>query len=170
METKALPSECQVRCLEQMSEPLGRVEIMWQLRHRLKRIIKRRWTYILNWFSEVAGSRGAASALGVNAAANRLQAGDRVRVRSREEIRATLNRWNGLNGTTFTEEMWPYCDTTQRVMKRVDKFLDERDYRLKKCRGIVLLEGVICEGPKDFGRCDRSCYLFWREEWLEKIA
>ena len=67
------------------------------------------------------------------------------------------------------EEMWPYCGTTQKVFKRVEKFLDERDYLLKKCRGIVILEGIFCEGTKDFGQCDRSCFFFWREEWLEKI-
>jgi hypothetical protein len=26
------------------------------------------------------------------------------------------------------EEMWPFCGTTQKVFKRVEKFLDERDY------------------------------------------
>jgi len=26
-----------------------------------------------------------------------------------------------------------------------------------------------CQGTSDYGRCDRSCFYFWREEWLEKI-
>jgi hypothetical protein len=51
----------------------------------------------------------------------------------------------------------------------MERFLDERDYKVKKARGIILLEGVICRGTPVFGRCDRCCYLFWREEWLEKI-
>jgi hypothetical protein len=170
METKTLPPECQIHGLERMSEPLGRVEIVWQTRNRLKRIIKRRLNYLRNWFSEVAAIRGVASTPRVNAATTGLRTGDQVRVRSREEIQSTLNRWNRLKQTTFTEEMWPYCGTTQHILKRVDRFLDERDYRMKKCRGIVLLEGVICEGTKDYGRCDRSCYFFWREEWLEKIG
>jgi hypothetical protein len=169
METKMLPPECQIHCLEQMSEPLGRVEIVWQLRNRIKRIIKRRLTYILNWFSEVAGSRGVASTLGVNAAASGLQAGDQVRVKSRAEIQATLNRWNRLKGCDFMEEMWAYCGTSQRVLKRVEKFLDERTYRIKRCQGIVILEKVMCGGTRDLGACDRCCFFFWREEWLEKI-
>jgi len=48
----------------------------------------------------------------------------------------------------------------------VQRFLDERDYRVKKARGIVLLEGLTCEGTRDYGPCDRNCYYFWREEWL----
>lgn len=67
------------------------------------------------------------------------------------------------------EEMRPFCDTTQRVLKRVEKFLDERDYLIKRTKGIVLLDGVICIGTGDFGPCDRSCFFFWREEWLKKM-
>jgi len=97
-----------------------------------------------------------------------LKAGDVVRVRSREKIQATLDHRNQLNGCTFTEEMWPYCGTTQRVLKRVERVLDERDFLVKKCKGIVLLEGIMCEGTKELGPCDHACFFFWREEWLEK--
>jgi hypothetical protein len=169
MESKALPPKCQIYCLEQMPEPLGKVEIAWQLRNRIKRIIKRRLTYIHIWLSEHTERRDMTSPVVVNAAVSELQAGDRVRVKSSEEIQATLNRWNQLKGTSFTEEMWPFCGTTQQVMKRVNRFLDERDYRMKKCKGMVSLAGIMCEGTIDYGLCDRSCYFFWREEWLEKI-
>jgi hypothetical protein len=98
-----------------------------------------------------------------------LKAGDVVRVRSREEIQATLDPWKELRGCAFLEYMWEYCGTTQRVFKAMERFLDERDYKVKKVNGIVILEGVICPGTPVFGRCDRSCFLFWREEWLEKI-
>jgi hypothetical protein len=98
-----------------------------------------------------------------------LQAGDQVRVRSREEIDATLNHWRQLKGCTFMPEMARYCDTTQRVLKRMERFVDERDLRVKRVKGIVLLEGLSCEGTAEFGRCDRGCLCFWREEWLERI-
>ena len=62
-----------------------------------------------------------------------------------------------------------YCGTTQRVLKPLERFVDERDLRVKTSRGIVLLDGVVCQGTADFGRCDRCCVMFWREEWLEKI-
>ena len=99
-----------------------------------------------------------------------LKSGDLVRVRSEEEIKATLNHLGQLRGCSFMQEMLPYCDTIQSVLKPMERFVDERDLRVKRCKGLVLLEGVMCQGTKIFGRCDRSCFLFWREEWLEKIT
>ena len=66
-------------------------------------------------------------------------------------------------------EMLPYCGTIQKVSKRIERFVDEHDYKVKKCRGIVILEGLVCQGTEHYGRCDRACPYFWREEWLEKI-
>ncbi len=98
-----------------------------------------------------------------------LEAGDVVRVRSRQEIETTLDPFKEFKGCAFLEGMWQYCDTQQRVLQPVRRFLDERDYQVKRTRGVVLLEGVLCQGTPVFGRCDRACHLFWREEWLEKI-
>jgi hypothetical protein len=67
-------------------------------------------------------------------------------------------------------EMIQYCGTFQRVLKRMQRFVDERDLRVKKASGIILLAGVMCQGTADFGSCDRSCLYFWREEWLEKVG
>jgi len=141
------------------------------LRKRLKRVIKRLLRYLYNIFLEISGEkkRIIQSSTVNEAAALNLKQGDMVRVRSREEIRSTLDRWNSLKGCTFMEEMWSYCGTTHHVMKRVDRFLDERTYLSRKCRGVVLLDKAICNGTKDFGPCDRSCFLFWREEWLQKV-
>jgi hypothetical protein len=66
--------------------------------------------------------------------------------------------------------MYQYCGTQQRVRKSMQRFLDERDYKVKKVRGVILLENVICNGTAAFGACDRCCFLFWREEWLEKAG
>ncbi len=103
-------------------------------------------------------------------ASEKLQAGDWVQVRSADEIKATLDRWNELKGCAFLADMWQYCGTKQRVLVRMERFLDERDYKVKKCNGIVLLEGLMCTGTPVFGRCDRRCHFFWREEWLQKIS
>lgn len=96
------------------------------------------------------------------------ESGDLVWVRSREEIDATLDPFKELKGCAFLQEMYKYCDTQQRVLKSMQRFIDERDYKLKKVHGIILLEGVICNGTPAFGACDRCCFLFWREEWLKK--
>ena len=163
-------NNCQIKCLGKMSEPLATIEAILQGRNHIKRILKRRWNYLINFVSRPTCAENTTLDMATTrSGSNGFQCGDLVRVRSREEIRATLNQWNQLKGCSFMEEMWQYCATTRRVLKRVEKFLDERDYLIKRCNGIVLLEGVFCEGTKDFGPCDRTCFFFWREEWLEKI-
>jgi len=124
---------------------------------------------LLNWLARLTGRPNKPTASTEALAPTGLQIGDMVRVRTKEEIEATLNHWGQLKGCGFMPEMEKYCGTTQRVMKQMERFVDERDLRVKKAKGIVFLEGVFCEGTADFGSCDRSCYLFWREEWLERI-
>lgn len=165
-------NQCQIHDLPAMAEPLSPVEMFWQRRNRIRRIVKRRCWYAINLFSEIFSTdkKTTKEIAKGRSAAIKLAPGDMVRVLSKEEIQKTLNNWNQLNRCSFMEEMWPHCGTTQRVLKRVEKFLDERDYLIKKCKGIIILDGVMCQGTKDFGACDRACYFFWREEWLEKIA
>jgi hypothetical protein len=173
--------ECQIPGLQRISE--GPAVLGPQpLARRFKLSFAKPWNYhvkpmlkiyskrFAHWHARLDGKSETARAPTVTIAATTLQAGDLVRVRSRQEIEATLDRWKELKGCAFLEYMWPYCDTTQRVLQTMTRFLDERDYRVKRCKGIILLEGVICHGTPVFGRCDRCCHLFWREEWLEKIA
>jgi hypothetical protein len=96
--------------------------------------------------------------------------GQMVRIRSKDDIQATLNLWGELKGCAFMDEMHPYCGTTHQVIRVVERFVDERDYQVKKARGLYLLDGVLCEGTKTYGRCDRACFFFWREEWLEAVG
>lgn len=161
--------QCQIHCLAQMAQPLGRIERIGQLRFKAKRVFKRRLTYVRNRLRRVGGGAPMTTNQGQTPPHRLLVAGQTVRVRSRAEIQATLDNWNRLKGCAFMEEMWPYCGTEQRVLKPVHWFVDERDYGYKKARGIVFLEGVHCQGTIDYGRCDRNCYFFWREEWLEPL-
>jgi hypothetical protein len=94
------------------------------------------------------------------------KAGDLVKVRTADEIRGTLDPWGKLKGCRFMPEMQPYCGTVQRVLKPMERFFDECAYSVKRANGLVLLKGVMCQGVKDSGRCDRSCFYFWRQEWL----
>jgi hypothetical protein len=171
---------CQIPCLQLIAEGIGEVPPE-SLSRRVKLIVRRRLSPrrerafrrysndLINWFYRLTGRSSKPSAPSTNVSSTRLKAGNLVRVRPREEIEATLNHWRQLKGCTFMPEMVGYCGTTQRVHKVMERFVDERDLRVKRCNGIILLEGVLCEGTADFGRCDRSCFLFWREEWLEKI-
>ena len=105
----------------------------------------------------------------INAVTKPLKADDMVRIRSIEEIEATLDENGKTKGCGFMKIQRTYCGTVQRVFKSMERFVEERDFKVKKCKGLVLLEGVMCEGNEIYGRCDRSCLIFWREEWLEKI-
>jgi hypothetical protein len=158
------PPDCQLTRLDRVHEPGGRLNRLWQVRNRIKRIAKRRFNFAWNILRRPA-IQPAASTNG----SSPLQPGDWVRIKSEAEIRATLGNWNDLKGCIFMEEMWQHCGTTQHVFKRIGQFLDERDYQVKKVQGVVILENVFCQGTVDFGPCDRSCFFFWREEWLEKL-
>jgi len=100
-----------------------------------------------------------------------LKAGDIVRIRSKEQILQTLDKYNSLEGCYFMDEMWQYCGSQHRVLKRVDYFFDERGAKFYRASNTVLLEDVFCSGKLGnfMLRCDRNCYIFWKEDWLEKI-
>ena len=100
-----------------------------------------------------------------------LRPGDIVRVRSKEEILQTLDKNNMLKGCYFMNEMWKYCGSQQKVLKRVNYFFDERGAKYYKASDTVILKGLCCSGKLEnfMPKCDRNCYVFWKEDWLEKI-
>jgi hypothetical protein len=101
-----------------------------------------------------------------------VSAGDRVRVRSRQEIEASLDGAGMLAGCWFAPQMFEHCGREFTVVTRVERFFDERRWRMLKARHMVLLEGVFCDGRSlaDTGGCDRRCHFFWRTEWLERAG
>ena len=173
-------TECQFSSLQGIAE--GNAEMPPQaLIVHLKRFLRRHLASrhiqtiqrfgdgLLAFSSSLSGATISAAKPVVQAQTEHLQAGDIVRVRSKKEIEETLDSHGKVKGCAYMNAMDPYCDTIQRVLKPMERFVDERELRAKKCKGLVLLEGVMCEGTTEWGRCDRSCFLFWREEWLEKI-
>jgi hypothetical protein len=101
-----------------------------------------------------------------------LQPGDHVRVKSHEEILATLNENNKNRGLRFDAEMVPFCGGTYRIRSRVNQFLDEKTGEMIVLkRPSFILEGVFCGSLYSECRlgCPRSIYAWWREIWLEKI-
>jgi hypothetical protein len=161
---------CQIPGLPRMAEEEIKADPQPLVR-RLKRSLAVPWNYyVKRWLKKsyhlMADHNGQKTKAVI---LEPLKVGDQVRVRSWEEIQATLDPFKELKGCAFLPEMKQFCGTTQRVFQVMERFLDERDYKVKKVRGIVLLEDVICRGTPVFGRCDRSCLLFWRQEWLEKV-
>ncbi|MBD3348925.1 MAG: hypothetical protein GF400_06975 [Candidatus Eisenbacteria bacterium] len=100
-----------------------------------------------------------------------LRAGDLVRVRSLGEIRATLDGHRKLRGLQFLHPMAEHCGKTYRVLKRVRRIVNDVDHTVKKVRNVVILDGVVCHGRGIYGRedCDRTCFFFWKEAWLERV-
>lgn len=93
--------------------------------------------------------------------------GDAVKVRSFDEIAATLDVSGCINGIPFMPEMRRFCGSTARVLRSVDKIYDydrTRDMRdLKRC---VILTGMHCDGAMH-GQCEAACFTLWNVAWLE---
>jgi hypothetical protein len=98
-----------------------------------------------------------------------LQPGELVRIKSKQDIMATLNSELLNRGLGFEEEMSRYCGRKARVLRRVDRCIDERTGRLLEMKNpCIVLENTICAGAYN-ANCPRSIYSFWREIWLERV-
>ena len=109
---------------------------------------------------------------GTPAAALNLQPGEWVRVKSYQEILATLDTGSRNRGLYFDAEMVPYCGRTMRVLRRVNKIVDEKTGRIRQFKTpCIILEGSVCESRYSECRlfCPRSIYAYWREIWLERV-
>jgi hypothetical protein len=66
-------------------------------------------------------------------------------MRLKGEIQVTFDEGNKLNGCIFMNTQQRYNNPTQRVLKPLERFVDARDYHVKKAKGVILTEGLICE-------------------------
>lgn len=99
-----------------------------------------------------------------------LMPGEWVRVKSAEQIAETVNKRGKNRGLAFTVEMLPFCGRTFRVLRRLEKMIDERTGKLISLEGTVILENVICDGCHILrGGCPKQNYHYWREVWLERV-
>jgi hypothetical protein len=98
-----------------------------------------------------------------------LRPGDLVRIKSKEEIEATLDETSHNRGLSFDGEMSNYCGRTARVRARVNRLIEESTGEMIEIGSdCIILEGVVCAA--DYHRfCTRAIYPYWREVWLEKI-
>jgi hypothetical protein len=97
-----------------------------------------------------------------------LQAGDWVVVKSQAEILATLDT-NGKNrGLTFDTEMVPYCGQPLRVLRRVERLIEESTGRLIQPGNVaIILDNAVCLA-RYRRACPRSIFPYWREIWLRR--
>ena len=93
-----------------------------------------------------------------------LRPGDWVRVKSAQDILATLGPDGTSAGLPFMPEMVQFCGQRYQVAKRVEKGCTLEGFR--RIRHTVLLEFTRCSGETHSG-CDARCPLLWKEAWLE---
>jgi hypothetical protein len=99
-----------------------------------------------------------------------LQPGELVEVKSHDEILATLDRGGRNRGMLFDAEMLRYCGRRFRVLRRVEKILDEKTGRLVRLPNpSIILNDVICTGSYHRS-CSRASFPFWREIWLRRVV
>jgi hypothetical protein len=100
-----------------------------------------------------------------------LRRGDRVRLRSLPEIEASLDAEGRTEALPFMRELLPLLRTTMRVASRADKTCDTLNMAgcSRQMTDTVHLEGVRCDGSAH-GGCQAYCLLFFKEQWLERVA
>lgn len=99
-----------------------------------------------------------------------LSPGELVRVKSHDEILATLDKRNRNRGLWFDAEMVKYCGGIYRVLSRVEKIIDHKTGRMiNLLNDCIILEGVTIQG--DYHRFyPQNEYPLWREIWLERVS
>jgi hypothetical protein len=97
-----------------------------------------------------------------------LRPGERVRVKSKEEILATLDERGWNRGMEFSREMLAHCGKEFVVLRRVDRIIRDRTAKMVRLQNTVLLEGAVY---KDLVRlaAPRGEFMYWRECWLERV-
>jgi hypothetical protein len=98
-----------------------------------------------------------------------LQPGERVRIKSRDEIEATLDVNNRNRGLRVDPDQLLFCGGEFRVLRRVNRIIDERTGRMIQIPGdCIVLDGTTCTGT--YNRCcPRSDNPYWREIWLARV-
>ena len=149
--------------------------MVYQLRNNLKqhgvlKTTKKAWSKLFSGGATV-GPQLALPAVGKEDYSQvlRLQPGELVEVKSRDEINQTLDPTGKNRGLGFMPEMWDYCGVQLRVLKKVEKICLENTARtVRRLESTVILEGAYCKGS-GIG-CDRACFYFWRECWLKRVS
>jgi len=104
----------------------------------------------------------------------RFRAGDRVLVRSPEEILSTLDADGTLDGLPFMPEMLDWCGKSFHVQRRVEKTCvdvtppADGARRRFLANDVVILDGPRCDGHGHDG-CKHGCRIFWKEAWLRPM-
>jgi hypothetical protein len=97
-----------------------------------------------------------------------LRVGERVRVRSADEIAATLNRRGRNKGLWFDRDQLKRTGERYTVRTRVERIIDDATGKMLVIgTPCIILDGVDASG--EFMRfCAQHDYPYWREVWLAR--
>ena len=99
--------------------------------------------------------------------------GERVRIKTKEQIEMTLDVQGRNRGLHFDVELSPYCGTERTVRRSVTQFIDEATGKMRYTKQpCIMLDGVACKGDYSECRllCPREIASWWREVWLERVG
>jgi hypothetical protein len=90
-----------------------------------------------------------------------------ARIRTAQEIRATLDPRGRHQGVLFMPEMAQYAGRRLAMATRLDQVYELDRWVPTRCP-IYLLDGLHCNGTiyGERGPCDRACALLWHPDWL----
>jgi hypothetical protein len=97
-----------------------------------------------------------------------LRPGERVRVKSRAEILATLDARGFNRGMEFPREMLRFCGRRFTVLARAERIIDGDDAVAHSLKHTVILDGTLYNNLAQLG-IPREDHLFWHECWLERV-
>jgi hypothetical protein len=98
-----------------------------------------------------------------------LRVGDWVEVKSADEILATLDEGQCVDGLPFMPEMLQYSGKRFRVYRSAHKTADTIEtFAIRRMANAVHLEELRCDGGSH-GGCQAGCLLFWKECWLKRV-
>jgi len=93
-----------------------------------------------------------------------LQPGTTVKVKSLQEITATLDTDCSLEGIPFQAEMRKFCGKKLIIVDNIDRIYIEGT-GLAGIKKVVLLDGARCTGEAHRG-CQRRCLFLFKTDWI----
>jgi hypothetical protein len=163
---RGAPAYCQLKELTHATAPLALDDQLRRILLRLESALRRRLARVAAHLrSAPAAGPAGLEVLDVRDFAE----GERVRVLPLERLRPLLDAEGRTNGLTFLDGMERFCGRELTVKRKVHAIFDEKRGRMVRLRRTYLLEGAVCDsrGLYDREGCDRCCYYFWRDAWLE---
>lgn len=174
MTEPTLRHDCQDGCLRDAGEHVPRFRVLMEraveqvrrdglisLGRRAAAFLGRRVS-LSRWTKAASSTRAVAPA----SAVLKLQKGEWVVVKPRDEIERTFDGMSRTRGLGFMPSMFEHCGKQFRVYKRAETIVLEGTGQTRRLKDTVLLEGSICDGEGFV--CDRSCFYFWKEDWLKR--